>query len=101
METKLVSVSSVPLIGKEEITALVEICNRCYFPNKSEKKLFFSKVCDAVGVSQLDQINEEQFEKAFNAARALLYKVGEDVFRSKRTWHKAKRSDLIIFDEAA
>lgn len=98
METKL---DSVQLIGKEEILVIVDICNCCYFPNKGDKKLFFSKVCDAVGVKQLEQIPEDKFLIAYHAAKALLYKVGEDVFRAKKTWNKVSRADLLKFEEVA
>lgn len=96
METKL-----VPLIGKDEIGVIVDICNRCYFPLRSEKQLFFNKVCKSVGVDKLEEISEDQFEKAYHVALALLHKVGEDVFKTKKNWNHYKTSDLIKFSRGA
>jgi hypothetical protein len=71
-------------IGKEEIEAILEIRDLCFFHDEDELNQFWDQVLTTCHADTIYSIPENDFETAYLMARSILYKRGEQVFKSHR-----------------
>lgn len=71
-------------INQQQIDAILELRNLCFFETIKERKAFLTKVSYSVGVSKIEEIDEKMYQKAFGTAKSILHKRGELVFRAQK-----------------
>ena len=70
-------------IGYDKVKLIHEIKDMCFFPTTEEKKKFLSQVAGSVGCSRIEDIQEPDYGTAYLTAKAILHKIGEDIFKPK------------------
>jgi hypothetical protein len=77
--------TNIDLIGTNEIEALVDTLNLCFFKNLSQKDSFWKAVLRAGKSNTIQGIRLENFDSAFLTAKSILRKRGQEVFKSMNT----------------
>lgn len=96
MENKALKVEGHSFISNDKIDALLEIRDLCFLPSVKERKNFLVLVAAAAGADRVQDITESNFGSAYLTAKAILHRIGEDVFK----FHKSNYVADVLYKKA-